>query len=80
MAGIAIPLVTPFIVAGGEVSGMALLLVYGCGGIGHLLSPLHPCLVLSTEYLKARLIAVYSYLLPPAVVMLAGITLIYLFS
>ncbi|MFC2008953.1 DUF401 family protein [Chloroflexota bacterium] len=79
MVGIAIPLVTPFILAGGDVSGMALMLAYGCGGLGHLLSPLHPCLVLSTEYLKARLVDVYSYLLPPAAVMLAGTTLIYLF-
>ena len=80
MAGIAIPLVMPFILAGGEVSGEALLVAYGCGGLGHLLSPLHACLILSAEYLKARLMDVYRYLLPPAAVVLVGLVVIYLLS
>ena len=80
MAGVAIPLLTPFIIAGGDVSGTAILVVYGCGGLGHLLSPLHPCLILSAEYLNARLIDVYRYLLPSAAVVLVGITFVYLLT
>ena len=78
MVGISIPLVTPFILAGGEVNGLAFLIAYGAGGRGYLLSPLHLCLILSAEYFKARLISVYRYLLPPAAAVLAGLVVIYL--
>ena len=77
MVGISIPLVMPFIAPGGELNGMAFLLAYGAGGLGYLLSPLHLCLILSTEYFNARLLAVYRYLLPPAAVVLTGITVLY---
>lgn len=80
MVGISIPLVTPFILAGGELNGLALMVAYGAGGMGYLLSPLHLCLVLSTEYFKARLISVYLYLLPLAAAVLAGLVVIYLLS
>ncbi len=78
MVGISIPLVTPFILAGGEVNGLALMVAYGAGGMGYLLSPLHLCLILSAEYFKARLASVYRYLLPPAAAVLAGLVIIYL--
>ncbi|MCK5213034.1 MAG: DUF401 family protein, partial [Dehalococcoidia bacterium] len=77
MVGISIPLVMPFIAPGGELNGMAFLLAYGAGGLGYLLSPLHLCLILSTEYFNARLLAVYRYLLPPAAVVLTGIIVLY---
>jgi integral membrane protein (TIGR00529 family) len=78
MVGISIPLVTPFILAGGELNGPVFLLAYGAGGMGYLLSPLHLCLILSAEYFKARLISAYRYLLPLAAAVLAGLVAIYL--
>jgi len=78
MVGISIPLVTPFILAGGELNGPAFLVAYGAGGMGYLLSPLHLCLILSAEYFKARLISAYRYLLPLAAAVLAGLMVIYL--
>ena len=77
MVGISIPLLTPFIAPGGIVDGAALLLAYGAGGIGYLLSPLHLCLVLSAEYYHARLSSVYRYLVPPALAVLAGLAILY---
>lgn len=77
MVGISIPLLTPFIVTGGAVDGAALLLAYGAGGIGYLLSPLHLCLVLSAEYYHARLSWVYRYLVPPALAVLMALALLY---
>ena len=79
MVGISIPLLSPFIVPGGSVDGAALLLAYGAGGIGYLLSPLHLCLVLSADYYGAALSSVYRYLVPPALAVLAGLALLYPF-
>ena len=78
MVGISIPLLSPFIMTEGSVDGAALLLAYGAGGMGYLLSPLHLCLVLSAEYYHARLASVYRYLLPPALAVLAGLGIGYL--
>ncbi|MBN1856031.1 MAG: DUF401 family protein [Dehalococcoidia bacterium] len=77
MVGISIPLVMPFIIAGDTFNGWAFLVAYGAGGLGYLLSPLHLCLILSAEYFHARLLDVYRYLLPPAAVVLTGITALY---
>jgi len=77
MVGISIPLLSPFILPGGNVDGAALLLAYGAGGIGYLLSPLHLCLVLSADYYGAALSSVYRYLVPPALAVLAGLALLY---
>jgi len=76
MVGISIPLLVPFLISGGTVDGAALMLAFGAGGMGHMLSPMHLCLVLSAEYFHARLASVYRLLLPPAiaiVISLAGL-------
>lgn len=78
MVGISIPLLTPFILTPAGVDGTAFLLVYGAGGLGYMLSPLHLCLVLSAEYFKARLATVYRYLLPPAIAILLCLILLHL--
>jgi uncharacterized protein len=77
MVGISMPLLLPFLVSGGTVNGVALLLAYGAGGLGYLLSPLHLCLVLSAEYFHARIESVYRLLLPPAIAILASLAAIY---
>ena len=65
-AGVALPLLVPYIASGAEINGYALLLAYVSGMMGVLLSPLHLCLILSAEYFKASLSIVFRYLLPLA--------------
>jgi len=63
--GVALPLLTPYIITNLGINNYALLLAYTSGMMGILLSPLHLCLILSAEYFKANLAKVYRYLLPP---------------
>jgi hypothetical protein len=67
-AGIAFPLLVPFIASNIGMDGPALILAYTSGMVGLLLSPLHLCLILSAEYFKAELTKVYRYILPPVIV------------
>jgi hypothetical protein len=48
-----------------------LMLAYVSGYAGVMLSPLHLCLILSNEYFNADLPAVYRYILPRALALLA---------
>lgn len=80
MVGISLPLLVPFLISGDAVDGVSLMLAYGAGGLGYMLSPLHLCLVLSAEYFQARLAAVYRLLLPPAIAVLVTLTLLYFFA
>ena len=73
--GITFPLLLPLIVPETGLNGFALLLAYGSGMIGMMLSPLHLCLVLSAEYFRAHLAEVYRYLLAPALAVLAVLVL-----
>ncbi len=75
--GVALPLLVPFIISSSGVNGSALLLAYVSGMMGLFLSPLHLCLILSTEYFKASLAKVYRYLLPPVIVIEVTVILIY---
>ncbi len=75
--GIALPLLVPYIASNSGVNGHALLLAYVSGMMGALLSPLHLCLILSTEYFKANLAKIYKYILPLSIVMEAIAILIY---
>ncbi|MFC2005912.1 DUF401 family protein [Chloroflexota bacterium] len=76
-AGVALPLLVPYIVSGSGFNSHALLLAYVSGMMGLLLSPLHLCLILSAEYFKANLAKVYKYILPPAIVIEAITILVY---
>ncbi|MDD4876370.1 MAG: DUF401 family protein, partial [Dehalococcoidales bacterium] len=60
-AGVALPLLLPYIASGLDINSYSLLLVYVSGLMGVLLSPVHLCLILSAEYFKANLIKVYCY-------------------
>jgi len=64
-AGISLPLLVPFVALGSQLNGYALMLAYISGYVGVLLSPVHLCLILSTEYFKASLARVYRLILPP---------------
>jgi len=76
--GIAFPLLLPFMASDGGVNSHALFLAYASGSAGYLLSPIHLCLTLSTEYFKAALSKVYRYMLPPLLATLAAAVIIYL--
>jgi hypothetical protein len=75
--GISLPLLVPFIALGSEINGSALILAYISGYVGVLLSPLHLCLIVSTEYFKASLAKVYRLILPPLLAIEAVAVLIY---
>jgi integral membrane protein (TIGR00529 family) len=75
--GISLPLLVPFIALGSQVNSYALILAYISGYVGVLLSPLHLCLILSTEYFKASLAKVYRLILPPLLAIEVVAVLIY---
>lgn len=76
-AGVALPLLVPYIALTSGINGHALLLAYVSGFIGVLLSPVHLCLVLSAQYFKANLTKVYRYILPPCMFMEAIVIILY---
>ncbi|MFP3898368.1 MAG: DUF401 family protein [Dehalococcoidia bacterium] len=75
--GISLPLLVPFLALSSEVNSYALLLAYTSGYVGVLLSPVHLCLILSTQYFEASLAKVYKYILPPLLAVQAVAILIY---
>lgn len=75
--GISLPLLVPFIALSSQVNSYALMLAYMSGYVGVLLSPLHLCLILSTEYFKASLAKVYRLILPPLLAIEAVVVFIY---
>jgi len=75
--GISLPLLVHFIALGSQFNGYALILAYISGYVGVLLSPLHLCLILSTEYFKASFARVYKLILPPLLTIEAVVALVY---
>jgi hypothetical protein len=68
----ALSVVIPVYLAGaGSLSPWQFSLLYQASYLGYLLSPLHPCLVVSAEYAGTRLSAVLRRLLLPSLVYLA---------
>ncbi len=76
--GISFPLLLPFMSVSGDISGYALFLAYVGGGVGYMLSPLHLCLTLSSEFFGARLGDVYRLMVPPLLAVLAVALVAYL--
>jgi uncharacterized protein len=75
--GISFPLLFPFIASVSQVNIWALLLAFISGEVGYILSPLHLCLTLSTQFFKASLSKVYYYIAPPLFIVEAVAILIY---
>ncbi len=75
--GITFPLLVPFMASSSGINSYALLLAYASGVAGYLLSPVHLCLILSTEYFQANLGKVYRYILPPLLAVQAIVIAIY---
>jgi len=62
--GVVLPVVLPFILAGGNPDYLKIAVFYASGFTGVLLSPVHLCLSLTKTYFKADFIKVYRYLIP----------------
>jgi|Deesub1362A_J573_1020465.scaffolds.fasta_scaffold00195_56 hypothetical protein len=76
-ASIALPLLTGF-TGKGELIPQNLMLVFGAGYLGVMLSPIHLCLVFSAEYYKARVYDVYRFLAPTSLLLGVIISILYL--
>jgi integral membrane protein (TIGR00529 family) len=51
------------------------VLAFGAGFVGELLSPVHICLVVTAEYFHIRMLRSLASLVPPSLLVLAGVTL-----
>jgi len=75
--GVTLPLLVPYIASDLGVNSYALLLAYASGMMGVFLSPMHLCLILSTEYFKANLLRMYRYILPITMIIEGMVIAIY---
>jgi len=66
--GIAFPVLLPFIVQG-EVNLNYAMFAFVGGYMGHMISPVHLCLVVTRDYFKADLGKIYKMLIPPLFIM-----------
>jgi integral membrane protein (TIGR00529 family) len=69
---LAYPALLPFIKPS-EVDFVLMATAYCAGFLGVLISPLHFCLVLTADYFRVRLGQVYTYLIGPLALMVAGL-------
>ena len=63
--GITFPIILPMLMPAGSVSPSMLALAYLSGFVGVLFSPMHLCLIFSTEYFRADMSKVYRKLAMP---------------
>ncbi len=75
--GASFPIVMSMAGNGGPGVLASVVLAYGCGYIGMMLSPVHICLVVTNEYFKTRMGVVLLRLVRPLAVVLAGTIMIY---
>ncbi len=77
-SAIALPLLTTFTGVGRSLIPKNLMLVFGAGLLGVMLSPLHLCLILTSEYYSADLGKVYRYLIPAGIILTVVIWFAYI--
>jgi integral membrane protein (TIGR00529 family) len=65
------PLLMPIIMRGGGIDMELVMLAFGSGFVGCLLSPVHLCLVLSREYFGASFGGIYRLLIPATLAIMA---------
>jgi integral membrane protein (TIGR00529 family) len=70
IVGIGFPVLLPFIVAQGEVNLNYAMFAFVGGYMGHMLSPMHLCLVVTNDYFKADVRKIYKMLIPPLLIMI----------
>jgi len=68
--GITIPFLLPFIVIQGRVILNYAMFVFVAGHIGHMLSPVHLCLLVTKDYFKADIVKIYKMLILPLFILL----------
>jgi len=77
-SAIALPLLTAFTGMGSALIPKNLMLVFGAGLLGVMLSPLHLCLILTSEYYSADMGKVYRYLIPSGIILCFVVWLAYI--
>ncbi len=65
--GISLPIILAIIE---EPTRWNMMFVFACGFGGVLLSPVHLCLIMTTQYFKANLAGVYRYIIPATLLMM----------
>ncbi len=77
-SAIALPLLTAFTGVGYHLIPKNLMLVFGAGLLGVMMSPLHLCLILTSEYYSAEMAKVYRFLVPAGLILLTVVWLFYI--
>jgi len=77
-ASVAMPMLLMFTGTSTSLIPQNLMLVFGAGFLGVMISPMHLCLALTAKYFNAKLNMVYRYLLPPVVLSIILITAVFL--
>ena len=70
IVGIGFPVLLPFIVTQGEVNLNYAMFAFVGGYMGHMLSPMHLCLVVTNDYFKADVGKIYKMLIPFLLIMI----------
>jgi len=70
--GILYPILSPFLNSTSLVS-----LLYISSFMGYLISPIHPCVVLTYEYFKPKFTSLYKFFFPPAIFIVIMAVIIY---
>ena len=68
VVGIGFPVLLPFIVVQGEVNLNYAMFAFVGGYMGHMISPIHLCLVVTNDYFKADVGKIYKILILPLIV------------
>ena len=68
IVGIGFPVLLPFIVTQGEVNLNYAMFAFVGGYAGHMLSPMHLCLVVTNDYFKADMGKIYKMLIFPLII------------
>jgi hypothetical protein len=67
--GVSYPILLTFLIPD-QVDWGLVMLLYACGFMGVMLSPVHFCLILTKDYFKADLLKIYKLILPPALLLI----------
>jgi integral membrane protein (TIGR00529 family) len=71
--GILYPILSPFLIGEAHLVG----LLYVSSFMGYLISPIHPCVVLTYDYFRPKFTCLYRILLPSSLLILFAATLFY---
>lgn len=75
--GVSFPLVISLLPGAPETCLQYLVLAYGCGYLGVLVSPVHICLILTRDYFKVSLLQIYRLILLPLLLLFGGLIILF---